>query len=168
MLTRRDIIIKWSAYGLAALLLMLLHLLLLRGVRPFGVTMFLPPLLVAVVASVEDTRSSFLFALAVGILCDSSLPGTFPCVYTVSFSIAALLCSFLAQSVLQPGPLCSVTVSVVTFFILDGFNMLSLGLRRGASFSEMGMLCLRETAVSCLLLLVCHPVLLFLHRRFTL
>ena len=51
MLTRRDLIIKWSVYGAASLLLTLLFSLTLRNVEIFGVRLFLTPLLVAVVAS---------------------------------------------------------------------------------------------------------------------
>ena len=168
MLTRQDLIFKWSTYGLTAVLLSLLFTLLLRNARIFGVGMFLPPLIVAIIASVEDTRAGVIFGLTMGVLCDLTLPGTFPCVYTLSFTVAALLCSLLAKSVLQPGPICSVAVTVLTFFVTDLFNMLALALRDRAPLLSMLDLFARETAASCLLLLVCHPVLLFLHRRFTL
>ena len=169
MLTRQDLIFKWSIYGAAALLLSLFYTLLLRDVRILGVSMFLPPLVPAIVASVEeDTRSAVIFGMAAGVLCDLTLPGTFPCVYTLSFTLASLFCSLLAKSVLQPGPICSVAVTVLTFLIMDLFNMLALGLRDHAPLLSMADLFARETAASCLLLFLCHPVLLFLHRRFTL
>ena len=63
MLTRRDLIVKWSTYAAASLALVFLHTLLLRDVELLGVRLFLPPLLVAVVASVEDTRAGAIFGL---------------------------------------------------------------------------------------------------------
>lgn len=168
MLTRRDLIIKWSVYGGAALLLVLLYTLTLRDAVFFGVHLFLPPLLVGIVASVEDTRSGMIFALVFGVLCDLSQPGTFPCVYTLAFTCAAISCSYLARSVLQPGPLCSIAVALLTFLHVDALNMLALRLRDHAAFLPMASVALREMLFSCVLLLICHPVLMFLHRRLTL
>ena len=168
MLTTRDLIIKWSTYGVVSLALLFLHVLTLHGVELWGVHAFLPPLLVGVVASMEDTRAGVIFGLACGVLCDLAVAGTFPCVYTLSFTAAALACSLLAKSVLQPGVLCSIAVSALTFLFVDALNMLALFLKARADFSVMCSVAARETLVSCLLLVVCHPVLSFVHRRFTL
>ena len=168
MLTRRDIIIKWGSYALASLALLFLFSLTLRGIEIFGVRMFLPPLLVGVVASVEDTRPAVLYGLALGLLCDLTVAGTFPCVYTLAFTLSALSCSLLAKGVLQPGVLCSLAVTALTFLWVDAFNMLALWLKAKAGFAAMASLAAREALVSCLLLIVCHPVLLALHRKFTL
>ena len=168
MLTRSELFIKWGAYGAAALALEALFALLLRDVRLLGVHLFLPPLLVGVVASQENTRSGAVFAMVCGVLCDLTAPGTFPCVYTLSFTIAALAAAALAGSVLQPGVLCSVAVTLLTFFIVDAFHMAALFLRGRAAFEPMASLALREAAVSCLPLFVVHPVMRRLHRRFTL
>lgn len=168
MLTRRDIIIKWSSYGVASLLLALLYALTLRDVKVLGVTAFLAPLLVGVVASLEDTRPAVIFGLVVGVLSDLTIAGTFPCIYTLAFTLAALCCSLLAKSVLQPGFLCSLAVTALTFLFVDALNMLALWLKSRAAFLPMASLALRETLFSCLLLIVCHPVLLWLHRKFTL
>lgn len=166
MLTRRDIIIKWSSYGVVSLALLFLFALTLRDVKLWGVSMFLPPLLVGVVASLEDTRSSVVFGMVCGVLCDLTVAGTFPCIYTLAFTMAALACSLLAKSILQPGFLCSVVVTALTFLFVDALNMLALWLRSRADFAPMALLAIRETVVSCLLLIVCHPVLLWLHRKF--
>lgn len=168
MLTRRDIIIKWSSYALASLLLLFLFALTLRDVKPLGVNLFLPPLLVGVVASVEETRAATIFGLSCGVLCDVTLAGTFPCVYTLAFTLAALCSSLLARSVLQRGVLCSLAVTALTFAFVDALNMLALFFRARAPFVAMASVALRETLVSCALLLVVHPVMLTLHRKFTL
>ncbi|MBO4915242.1 MAG: hypothetical protein J5449_08560 [Oscillospiraceae bacterium] len=167
MLTRRDYIIKWGSYGAVSLLLTLLFSLTLRDLRVLGVTMFLPPLLVGVVASLEDTKSAVIYAIVVGVLCDLTIAGTFPCVYTLAFTAASLCCSILAKSVLQPGFLCSLALTTLTFVFVDVLNMLALRLKCHAEAGPMLLMMLCETAVSCILLVVCHPVLLHLHRKFT-
>lgn len=167
MLTRRDLIVKWSTYAAVSLALVFLHTLLLRDVELLGVRLFLPPLLVAVVASVEDTRAGAIFGLVCGLLCDLTIAGTLPCLYTVAFTLAAIACSFLAKSVLQPGILCSLTVTALTFLFVDALNMLALYFRARAPLGAMADLAIRETAVSCLMLSAVHPALLYLHRKFT-
>lgn len=167
MLTRRDIIIKWSTYGMVSLALVFLHALLLRGVTVLGVQAFLPPLLVGVVASMEDTRAGMIFGLVCGVLCDLTVAGTFPCVYTIAFTLAALACSALAKSVLQPGVLCSVAATALTFLFTDALHMLSLFFKARAPLGSMADVALRELLVSLPLLIVCHPALSFLHRKFT-
>ena len=168
MLTRRDIIIKWLNFAIVSLALLLLHMLLLHNCKPFGVSTFLPPLLVGVVASLEDTSAGTIYGMCMGFLCDLTIAGTFPCVYTLAFTAAALCCSLLAKSVLQRGFFCSLAVSALTFLFVDALNMLALWFKSGAAFAPMALLALRETLVSCVLLFVCHPVLLWLHLKFTL
>ncbi|MBR3561841.1 MAG: hypothetical protein IKN81_10030 [Oscillospiraceae bacterium] len=168
MLTRRDIIIKWTTICAAALLLQLMFSLLLGGVAILGVHLFLPPLIVGIIASLEDTHAGALFALGCGVLCDLVLPGLFPCLYTVAFALSALACSYLAKNVVQPGPLCSLIVSALTFGFVDVLVMLSLALTDHAPFVGMLSVALREMALSCLLVPACHPVLTYLHKKFTL
>ena len=122
MVTTRDIVIKWTAYGVATALLLVFYELLLRGVRVLGVQMFLPPLLAAVTATLEDTRPSVIYGTVIGLLCDLAAPGTFPCVYTLSFTAAALTASLIAKSVVQPGRLCSLIVTAAAFAYVDALN----------------------------------------------
>ena len=167
MLTRRDIITKRSTYGVVTLALVFLCGLLLRGVTLLGAQVFLMPLIVAVVASMEETRAGVIFGLVCGVLCDLTIAGTFPCVYTVAFTLAALACSALAQSVLQPGVVCSVAATALTFLFVDALHMLSLFFKARAPFGAMADLAVRELLVSLPLLIVCHPALSLLHRKFT-
>ena len=168
MLTTRDLIVKWAAYAVVSLLLVLLQTLALHNVLVLGVRMFLPPLLAGIVASMEETRPAVIYGIACGVLCDISLTGTFPCVYTLAFTLASLFASLLARSVLQAGLIRSLAVSVFAFFVVDAFNMAAMAIRAHAPFMEMLDLSLRETLVSCPLLLVCHPVLAQVHKKFTL
>ena len=125
-----------------------------------------PPLIVGVMASLEGARAGAIFAIAYGALCDLTTAGAFPCVYTLAFTLAALLCAALAGSVLQQGVLCSLAASALTFLVLDALQMLALAHR--AAFGAMLSLTARETLVSCPMLAVVHPVLYRLHRWFTL
>lgn len=167
MLTRRDIIIKWSTYAGAFLTLLFFCSLLLHNMRFWGVSIFIPPLLVGVVAAMEETRAGIIFGLVCGLLCDISVPGTFPCIYTLAFPVAALLCSNMAKSVLQRGMICSLTVSVLTFLIVDALNMIALFFKDRAPFDSMLELTVKETALSCVLLIAVHPLAAWLHRKFT-
>ena len=167
MATRRDLIIKWTAYAVMSLLLVFVHSLTLRQIPLWGVRAFIPPLIAAIVASQEDTREAVLFGLGFGLCCDLVIASPMPCLYTLSFTVSALVCSLLAKSVLQPGFLCSLIVTLLTFAVSDLFNMLALLLGSGATLPSMLSLCVREMAVSSPLLIVCHPALRYVHRRFT-
>ena len=109
--TTRDTAVKWTAYGAACLLLLFAHALTLSHLRVWGIAPFLPPLLPAVLASMEDRLEGFVFALAFGALCDLALTAPLPCLYTIAFPLTALLAALIARSVLQPGILCSLAVS---------------------------------------------------------
>ena len=158
--TTRDTAVKWTAYALACLLLLFGHELTLAHLRVWGIAPFLPPLLPAVLASMEDRLEGFVFALAFGVLCDLALTAPLPCLYTIAFPLTALLAALIARSVLQPGILCSLAVSTAAFVTL---------LAGGRSeLSAIALRAVQELALSLPLLIVCHPVLAFLHRKFTL
>ncbi|MBR0310936.1 MAG: hypothetical protein IJQ98_00925 [Oscillospiraceae bacterium] len=167
MLTRRDKIIKWTTIGAFVLLLLLLLDTLFRNVTVFGVHFFVPPMIVGIVASLEDTRTGAVFALVCGVFCDLVMAGVFPCLYTLAFPLAAVTCSYLAKNVVQPGPLCSLIVSALTFLYADALTMLSLALTDRAPFALMASVALREMALSCVLVPLCHVALTRLHRKFT-
>jgi hypothetical protein len=168
MLTRQEQWIKWSLYAAAIALLTLAYLLTLRDVRVLGVRFFLPPLIVGVVASMEGPRAGMIFGMCYGALSDLALPGAFPCVYTLSFAAAALLCAALAESVLQPRVICSVAATLLTFAVTDALQMLSLAVTDHAGALTMLSIAVREAAISCGMLFAVHPVLMYLHKRFVL
>ena len=87
--TTRDTAVKWTAYGAACLLLLFGHELTLAHLRVWGIAPFLPPLLPAVLASMEDRLEGFVFALAFGVLCDLALTAPLPCLYTIAFPLTA-------------------------------------------------------------------------------
>lgn len=168
MLTKRDLAVKWTACAAGIALLLFAHALTLRQITLFGVRAFLPPLIVAAVASMEEeTRSAVIFAIVFGLCCDVTIAAPLPCLYTLAFTAAALASSLLARSVLQPGFLCSLAATALTFAAVDALQILALRLRHGTPFAPMLLLAGKELAVSCLLLPLCHPALAFLHKKFT-
>ena len=128
----------------------------------------LPPLLPAVLASMEDRLEGFVFALAFGVLCDLALTAPLPCLYTIAFPLTALLAALIARSVLQPGILCSLAVSTAAFVLVDLMTAVTLLAGGRSELSAIALRAVQELALSLPLLIVCHPVLAFLHRKFTL
>ena len=83
--------LKWTFYALAAAALFFLRRLLLGSMTFFGVIPFLPPVILAVMASFELPRSSVIAGIVFGALCDLVIPAPFACLYTIAFTLAALL-----------------------------------------------------------------------------
>lgn len=165
MNVRQTAALKWTFYALAALLLCFLRRLLLGSALFWGVLPFLPPVLLAVVASFEQPKAAVLSGIVFGALCDLVLPASFPCLYTLAFTLAALLTSTVMSSLLQQGFARALVSSVLTFAVADLFQSLAM-LTRGAALPAMLYLFARETLVSCALLLPSYPVLHAIRRIF--
>ena len=165
MNVRQTAALKWTFYALAALLLCFLRRLLLGSALFWGVLPFLPPVLLAVVASFEQPKAAVLSGIVFGALCDLVLPASFPCLYTLAFTLAALLTSTVMSSLLQQGFARALVSSVLTFAVADLFQSLAM-LTRGAALPAILYLFARETLVSCALLLPSYPVLHAIRRIF--
>ena len=165
MNVRQTTALKWTFYALATLLLCFFKRVLLGSVTVWGVLPFLPPVLLAVVASFEQPKAAVLSGIVFGALCDLVLPASFPCLYTLAFTLAAMLTSTVMSSLLQKGLARAFFSSVLTFAIVDLFKILFL-LPRGAAVPAMLFLFLRETIISCVLLLPSNPLLRAVHRFF--
>ena len=157
--------LKWTFYALATLLLCFFKRVLLGSVTVWGVLPFLPPVLLAVVASFEQPKAAVLSGIVFGALCDLVLPASFPCLYTLAFTLAALFTSTVMSSLLQQGLARALVSSVLTFAVADLFQSLAM-LTRGAALPAMLYLFARETLVSCALLLPSYPVLHAIRRIF--
>ena len=81
--------------------LFFLRRLLLGSMYVFGVIPFLPPVILAVMASFELPRSAVIAGIVFGALCDLVLPAPFACLYTIAFTLAALLISTVVSNLLQ-------------------------------------------------------------------
>ena len=159
--------LKWTFYALAAAALLFLRRLLLGSMTFFGVIPFLPPVILAVMASFELPRSSVIAGIVFGALCDLVLPAPFACLYTIAFTLAALLISTVVSNLLQQGFARALLSTVLTFLLVDLLQAFAL-LPRSGSTAILSMLHLfaRETALSCLLLAPVYPALRAVRRAF--
>ena len=170
--------LKWTFYALAAAALFFLRRLLLGSMTFFGVIPFLPPVILAVMASFELPRSavmasfelprsSVIAGIVFGALCDLVLPAPFACLYTIAFTLAALLISTVVSNLLQQGFARALLSTVLAFLLVDLLQAFAL-LPRSGSTAILPMLHLfaRETALSCLLLVPVYPALRAVRRAF--
>ena len=167
MNVRQTTALKWTFYALAALLLCFFKRVLLGSVSVWGVLPFLPPVLLAVMASFEQPKAAVLSGIVFGALCDLVLPASLPCLYTLAFTAAALLISTLLSNLLQQGFARALLATVLAFLVTDLLQALALLPRSGMSaLLPMLHLFAKETALSCLLLLPSYPLLRAVHRLF--
>lgn len=165
-MTDRELLFKWSAYALCAALLLFLRTLALGTLTLWGALPFLPPILLTCVASLEEMRSAAIFGTVFGVFCDLTLSTPFPCLYTLAFTLSALLTAYLASTVFQNYFLRALSGTVVTFLITDLLCMLALAISGGAAFLPMLSLAARETAAS-LPFLAVYPLFVLIRRFFT-
>ena len=170
--------LKWTFYALAAAALhlafaqpMVWQIMQLFGIQNLtlflGVIPFLPPVILAVMASFELPRSSVIAGIVFGALCDLVLPAPFPCLYTVAFTLAALLISTVVSNLLQQGFARALLSTVLTFLLVDLLQAFALLPRSGAdTIVPMLSLFARETALSCLLIVPVYPALRAIRRIF--
>lgn len=166
MITRREAALKWAVTALAALVLLFLHALTFSRLRVWGVAPFLPPLIVAAVCSIENDLGSIVYSLVFGVLCDLSLGGLFPCLYTLAFFSAAVLILVLGHSVLQPGFFCALISAAVSFLLTAALSYVALA-GGNATFGACVSLFLRELLISLPLLPLCFLVFWRIHKFFT-
>ena len=148
MLARNETIFKWLLYALATLLCVLVQGLVLQRVSIWGVIPFLYPLLPAVLATYEGPTAGTVYSLAVGVLCDSLLPGPIPCFYTLVFPLLGLCGALISQSLLPAGFLCSLVVSAIGFLMTDVFHCFLLWAAGRSVWSTGLFLMLREFCVT--------------------
>lgn len=165
-MAKREILFKWTAYALCAALLLFLRALILGGVTFWGALPFLPPILLTCVASLEEMCSATIFGLIFGVFCDLTLSAPFPCLYTLAFTLSALLTAYLSEKVFQNYFLRALFGTALTFLLTDLLCMLALAISGGAAFLPMLSLAAREAAVS-LPFLVVYPLFVLIRRFFT-
>ena len=128
MLARNETIIKWSLYAAVSLLGVFTQGAVLQRLEWFGVIPFIFPLLPAIPATLESSRSGTVFALCAGVFCDLLLPAPLPCFYTLIFPFAGLFAALLSESILPAGYLCSSVASLLAFLLTGTFHMFLLWL----------------------------------------
>jgi hypothetical protein len=146
-LARKEVVIKWVLFGVAAILCCFIQGAAQRFTI-LGVIPFLFPAMVAVLGMLEGPVPGALFGLIVGIACDLTIPSAIPCFYTLIFPLAGLAAALIAQSWIPAGFPCALIATVLAFIITDGFHGVVLALMGKAAWTAGVLIAGKETAAT--------------------
>ena len=165
-MTRRMTTLKWVFYALWTLVFLLVQQLMFPYLRIAGVHPFILPSLAAIAASFEGKREGPVYALVLGLVCDTLFTGAFPCFYAVVLTLSALLAGQAARRLLMPGAVCSLAVSAGALLLTDLFNAVAFTYSHGTPPGEAMWLTAREILLSLPFSMLVHLVFSRVHRRF--
>ncbi|MGM9662700.1 MAG: hypothetical protein ACI3WR_06360 [Oscillospiraceae bacterium] len=166
METRSDLIFKWSCYSALTLAVLALQALLLPRLQLFGVGLFLPPVLAAILSAFEPGAQGMLFAAVFGLLCDFALLGPFPCFYLVTFLLISIASGLISTRLLNAGLLCSAAVTAAAFLLSDAVRALFLIARHGAGLADVLLYGAKELLLALPFVVPLHFLFAAFHRRF--
>lgn len=165
-MTRRMTTLKWVFYALWTLAFLLVQQLVFPYLRIAGVHPFILPSLAAIAASFEGKREGPVYALVLGLVCDTLFTGAFPCFYAVVLTLSALLAGQAARRLIMPGAVCSLAVSAGALLLTDLFNAVAFSYSHGTPPGEAMWLTAREILLSLPFAMLVHLVFSRVHRRF--
>lgn len=165
-MTRRMTTLKWVFYALWTLVFLLVQQLVFPYLRIAGVHPFILPSLAAIAASFEGKREGPVYALVLGLVCDTLFTGAFPCFYAVVLTLSALLAGQAARRLIMPGAVCSLAVSAGALLLTDLFNAVAFTYPHGTPPGEAMWLTAREILLSLPFAMLVHLVFSRVHRRF--
>lgn len=165
-MTRRMTTLKWVFYALWTLVFLLVQQLVFPYLRIAGVHPFILPSLAAIAASFEGKREGPVYALVLGLVCDTLFTGAFPCFYAVVLTLSALLAGQAARRLIMPGAVCSLAVSGGALLLTDLFNAVAFTYSHGTPPGEAMWLTAREILLSLPFAMLVHLVFSRVHRRF--
>lgn len=165
-MTRRMTTLKWVFYALWTLVFLLVQQLMFPYLRIAGVHPFILPSLAAIAASFEGKREGSVYALVLGLVCDTLFTGAFPCFYAVVLTLSALLAGQAARRLIMPGAVCSLAVSAGALLLTDLFNAVAFTYSHGTPPGEAMWLTAREILLSLPFSMLVHLVFSRVHRRF--
>ena len=165
-MTRRMTTLKWVFYALWTLVFLLVQQLVFPYLRIAGVHPFSLPSLAAIAASFEGKREGPVYALVLGLVCDTLFTGAFPCFYAVVLTLSALLAGQAARRLIMPGAVCSLAVSAGALLLTDLFNAVAFTYSHGTPPGEAMWLTAREILLSLPFAMLVHLVFSRVHRRF--
>lgn len=164
-MTRRMTTLKWVFYALWTLVFLLVQQLVFPYLRIAGVHPFILPSLAAIAASFEGKREGPVYALVLGLVCDTLFTGAFPCFYAVVLTLSALLAGQAARRLIMPGAVCSLAVSAGALLLTDLFNAVAFTYSHGTPPGEAMWLTAREILLSLPFAMLVHLVFSRVHRR---
>ena len=159
--------LKWVFYALWTLVFLLVQQLVFPYLRIAGVHPFILPSLAAIAASFEGKREGPVYALVLGLVCDTLFTGAFPCFYAVVLTLSALLAGQAARRLIMPGAVCSLAVSAGALLLTDLFNAVAFTYSHGTPPGEAMWLTAREILLSLPFAMLVHLVFSRVHRRFS-
>lgn len=165
-MTRRMTTLKRVFYALWTLVFLLVQQLVFPYLRIAGVHPFILPSLAAIAASFEGKREGPVYALVLGLVCDTLFTGAFPCFYAVVLTLSALLAGQAARRLIMPGAVCSLAVSAGALLLTDLFNAVAFTYSHGTPPGEAMWLTAREILLSLPFAMLVHLVFSRVHRRF--
>ena len=165
-MTRRMTTLKWVFYALWTLVFLLVQQLVFPYLRIAGVHPFILPSLAAIAASFEGKREGPVYALVLGLVCDTLFTGAFPCFYAVVLTLSALLAGQAARRLIMPGAVCSLAVSAGALLLTDLFNAVAFTYSHGTPPGEAMWLTARGILLSLPFAMLVHLVFSRVHRRF--
>ncbi len=165
-MTRRMTTLKWVFYALWTLVFLLVQQLVFPYLRIAGIHPFILPSLAAIAASFEGKREGPVYALVLGLVCDTLFTGAFPCFYAVVLTLSALLAGQAARRLIMPGAVCSLAVSAGALLLTDLFNAVAFTYSHGTPPGEAMWLTAREILLSLPFAMLVHLVFSRVHRRF--
>lgn len=165
-MTRRMTTLKWVFYALWTLVFLLVQQLVFPYLRIAGIHPFILPSLAAIAASFEGKREGPVYALVLGLVCDTLFTGAFPCFYAVVLTLSALLAGQAARRLIMPGAVCSLAVSAGALLLTDLFNAVAFTYSHGTPPGEAMWLTAREILLSLPFATLVHLVFSRVHRRF--
>ena len=157
-MTRRMTTLKWVFYSLWTLVFLLVQQLVFPYLRIAGVHPFILPSLAAIAASFEGKREGPVYALVLGLVCDTLFTGAFPCFYAVVLTLSALLAGQAARRLIMPGAVCSLAVSAGALLLTDLFNAVAFTYSHGTPPGEAMWLTAREILLSLPFAMLVHLV----------
>ena len=165
-MTRRMTTLKWVFYALWTLVFLLVQQLVFPYLRIAGAHPFILPSLAAIAATFEGKREGPVYALVLGLVCDTLFTGAFPCFYAVVLTLSALLAGQAARRLIMPGAVCSLAVSAGALLLTDLFNAVAFTYSHGTPPGEAMWLTAREILLSLPFAMLVHLVFSRVHRRF--
>lgn len=165
METRAELIFKWSVYSALSLLILLLQGFL-PELRLSGAALFLPPVLVAIVSSLEPGQQGVIFAGCFGLVCDLALLGPIPCFYLMSFLLIGLLSLLISRRIVNTRLILSLAVSATALVVDALLRLLILLCRGGGDLGAAALLLGAELLLTLPVAVPLHFLFAVFHRRF--
>ena len=131
-MTQQDLIIKWSHYAAAALLVFFLERCIFARLPVLGVIPMLIPLAVVMTAAFEGSAAGAVFGMAAGAVCVICIPRTSLWV-VLAFAAIGLLCGITTQYAISRSLGGCLFCSAATLLLMDGARVLYWLLFRDAS-----------------------------------